>query len=354
MRRGTMKRATTRRAVLLMAAGALFAGTYACKSSSQTAESEVAEESVAEGEPLEATSNRGPLTAVVTLSPASPLIGDVMELRLEATVEDGVRIEMPRFQEAFSRFSIEGYSNEERPGSGSTTHVQVYRLHASTSGRLRVPPLRIVFFDERSGSEHGDEEQELLTEELSLSIRPVLSGEEAGGELRPIRRSLEEALGPSFWQRYWWAFVGGGGFAALLLTLVIVRRGRKEPTISPYERASVALAELEAQGLPDEDTRDHWYVQLSGIVRRYLEDRFALRAPELTTEEFLRVAQRSDALSDEHKKLLSGFLADCDQVKFAGYEPGAEESQAVLEAARRFLLETHATHTNESDEEVAA
>ncbi len=315
----------------------------ACASSSTT-ETKIEQKQVAEGAPLEASTSRGPVRATVSLSPASPLIGDVMELRLEAVVDNGVRVEMPRFQEAFSRFSIEGYSNEEVPSKDSVKHVQLYRLHASTSGRLRVPPLRIVFFDERPDSEHGGEEQELLTEELALKIRPVLSGEEAGGELRPVRRTLEEKLGPSIWQQYWWAFIGGGVLAILAGALLFVRRGRSVPTISPYERASVALAQLESQGLPDEDTRDNWYVQLSGIVRHYLEDRFSLRAPELTTEEFLRVAQRSERVSNEHKKLLQGFLADCDQVKFAGYEPGAEESQAVLEAARRFLLETREEH----------
>ena len=323
----------------------------ACSSSSTT-KSEIEQTQVAEGAPLEARSSKGPVQAIVTLSPASPLIGDVMELSLEATVENGVRVEMPRFQEAFSRFSIEGYSDEATPTADGVKHVQRYRLHASTSGRLRVPPLRIVFFDERPNSEHGGEEQELLTEELALKIRPVLSGDEAAaGELRPIRRTLKEDLGPSLWQRYWWAFIGGSSLLALLGALFFVRRGRKLPTVSPYERASVALAHLEAQGLPDEESRDDWYVQLSGIVRRYLEDRFSLRAPELTTEEFLRVAQRSERLSDEHKKLLLGFLADCDQVKFAGYKPGTEESQAVLEAARRFLLETRVESTLENPTE---
>jgi len=312
----------------------------ACKSH-EAKISEPTEAEVAEGAPLQVDSTQGPVHAVVTLSPASPLIGDVMDLTLEVTAEQGVRIEMPRFQEAFSRFSIEGYSDETKPTDTGTTFLQRYRLHASTSGRLRVPPLRIVFFDERPGSEAGEKEQELLTEELSLAIRPVLAGAEADdATLRPIRRTLEEDLGPGLWEQYWWAFLGGGAISVLFGALFFVKRSRVEPTISPYERASVALAQLESRGLPDEETRDEWYVQLSHIVRRYLEGRFALRAPELTTEEFLRVAQRSERLSVEHKKLLQGFLADCDRVKFAGYEPGAEESQSVLEAARRFLLET--------------
>ncbi|MCP4445017.1 MAG: hypothetical protein GY811_06685 [Myxococcales bacterium] len=321
-------------------------------------ESEIAPDEVAEGAPLKAESNLGPVSAIVTLSPSSPLIGDVMDLSLEVSVEEGVRVEMPRFQEALSRFSIEGYSNEALPEASGTRYVQRYRLHASTSGHLRVPPLRVVFFDERPESEQGGEEQELLTEEIAIKIRPVLSGDEASdAQLRPIRRTLEEELGPSLWRRYWWAFIGGGALAALIGALFFVRRGRVEPTISPYERASVALAQLESRGLPDEEMRDDWYVQLSGIVRRYLEDRFGLRSPELTTEEFLRVAQRSDLVSDEHKKLLLQFLADCDRVKFAGYEPGEEESQGVLEAARRFLLETRvdvlASSTAASEENAA-
>jgi len=329
-----------RRWLCLVLVGASCA-VASCSSESDSKESESASPQVTEGAPLAVSSSLGPVQATVTVTPSSPLIGDVMELRLEAVVEAGVRVEMPRFQEAFSRFSIEGYSNEETVASDHVKHVQLYRLHASTSGRLRVPPLRIVFYDERPNSEHGGEEQELLTEELALKVRAVLSGDEAAaGELRPIRRTLKEDLGATFWQHYWWAFIGGGALAALAGALVFLRRGTTAPTISPYERASVALAQLESQGLPDEESRDHWYVQLSSIVRRYLEDRFSLRAPELTTEEFLRVAQRSERLTEEHKALLKGFLADCDQVKFAGYEPGAEESQEVLEAARRFLLET--------------
>lgn len=38
-------------------------------------------------------------------------------------------------------------------------------------------------------------------------------------------------------------------------------------------------------------------MEISAIIRRYLEDRFELRAPELTTEEFLGVAGGCDALS---------------------------------------------------------
>ena len=87
---------------------------------------------------------------------------------------------------------------------------------------------------------------------------------------------------------------------------------------------------------------DPWYVELSDIVRRYVEERFALRAPELTTEEFLFEAGRSAELSSSHRGLLSDFLERCDRVKFARYTPGADESRQAFEVAERFLAESRA------------
>ena len=76
------------------------------------------------------------------------------------------------------------------------------------------------------------------------------------------------------------------------------------------------------------------------IVRRYLEGRYGVRAPELTTEEFLQEAQRAAALAANHRELLSAFLERCDRVKFAGYRPDSDESMATLKAARAFVEDT--------------
>ena len=54
---------------------------------------------------------------------------------------------------------------------------------------------------------------------------------------------------------------------------------------------STALNRLRAQGLIEQGQFEDYYVQLSSIVRHYLEDRFHLRAPEMTTEEFLHDAR---------------------------------------------------------------
>ncbi|MBI4309916.1 MAG: hypothetical protein HY591_06255, partial [Candidatus Omnitrophica bacterium] len=75
-------------------------------------------------------------------------------------------------------------------------------------------------------------------------------------------------------------------------------------------------------------------------VRHYLEDRFQIKAPEMTTEEFLNLVKTSPALKEEHKRILRDFLNGCDMVKFARHEPTVEEAQANFDLARQLIEET--------------
>ena len=85
---------------------------------------------------------------------------------------------------------------------------------------------------------------------------------------------------------------------------------------------------------------DAFYVALSLIVRTYLEDRFGLRSPELTTQEFLTEMGRSPDLARSHQQLLRDFLTQADLVKFAGLRPDEGAVGESIAAAERFLEET--------------
>lgn len=78
---------------------------------------------------------------------------------------------------------------------------------------------------------------------------------------------------------------------------------------------------------------------MSDLARRYVENRYAIRAPERTTEEFLREAQDNPALSG-HSGLLKSFLRHCDLVKFARLQPEPAEVSAAVEACRSFITRT--------------
>jgi hypothetical protein len=85
---------------------------------------------------------------------------------------------------------------------------------------------------------------------------------------------------------------------------------------------------------------DSFFVRLSAVVRKYVEQRFGLRAPELTTEEFLDSMTTSPELQSGHRLLLQEFLRQADLVKFARVYPGEAEIWASLRAADRFLEDT--------------
>lgn len=112
------------------------------------------------------------------------------------------------------------------------------------------------------------------------------------------------------------------------------------PRLSPYELAVRSLQQLIAEKLHERGLADEFYTKLSQIVRVYLEGRFALRAPELTTEEFLREVSRDDTLTQGHKDLLAAFLQESDLVKFAKLQPSSSDMRRALEAAENFIHET--------------
>jgi len=285
------------------------------------------------------TTDGGPIKATVTLAPAKPRLGDSLTLTLTVDAQAGVSVLMPAFGEALGRFAIaEFVPGAAQPlADGGTRSVQRYTLESPLSGRHRIPALRIEFTDERPGHDAGGA-RELLTEEIPVEIASVL-GDQGPRELRPPRGALsEEAVrGP----RLWPVFVAAPILIGILLLAVraLRRRAAERARVNAFDVAMGRLAELAAR-LPGPTDADAWYVELSAIVRRYIEDRFAIRAPELTSEEFLHVARRSPELGEVHATLLGQFLAGCDRVKFAAYTPADQESAATVASARRFLDET--------------
>jgi len=101
----------------------------------------------------------------------------------------------------------------------------------------------------------------------------------------------------------------------------------------------MALAELERLTplISREHSRDY-AIQSTGILRRYIEARYALRAPTMATEEFLVMAGRSPTLPADHRASLEHFLELCDLLKFGRYLAPAAELEPLHAAAVAFVI----------------
>jgi hypothetical protein len=159
----------------------------------------------------------------------------------------------------------------------------------------------------------------------------------ATNDIRGIKAPLPI---PSVWS---WVWVGVGLVCAAALAWWLWRRRRQrqalpEPqvVIAPHEKARARLQE--ALGLLNQP--GPFCVLVSDTIRVYLEERFRLRAPERTTEEFLEELTSSPLLTYDQKRTLGEFLMGCDLVKFARYEPGETELRSIYDAAVRLVDET--------------
>lgn len=309
------------------------------------------------------TTELGPVKATIRVWPAKPTLGDPIYARLEIEAPAGIAIDAP-FQEAgdqrLGRFGIIAFTGDtKRKPDGGQIHEQTYTLEAPSSGRQRIPPLRFEMTDTRNaaaaspaagsaGSAAASSAagvpktaQEILTDEIPLEIAPV-PVEAASAALRPSYGDLDPDVGGIGWLTILALAAGVAvvGSGSVLAYRTLRARHRIEQQRSAYDVAVSQLRALEQDGAPEAAAADAWFVTLSSIVRRYLEQRYDIRAPELTTEEFLQVTAARAELTAEHRALLMSFLERCDRVKFAGYRPDADESLATLKAARGFVEDT--------------
>jgi hypothetical protein len=156
-------------------------------------------------------------------------------------------------------------------------------------------------------------------------------------DIRDIKPPIEIADGYTW---LWWALTT----AALLVAVFLLWRWWKNqktnivlpPPVPAHIRAKQKLEQalaLIAQPKP-------FVIAVSDAERAYLEERFNFHAPERTTEEFLRELAGTRLLLPEQKESLGNFLAGCDLVKFAKYEPGENELRELHSSAVRLVEET--------------
>jgi hypothetical protein len=178
----------------------------------------------------------------------------------------------------------------------------------------------------------------LVTNSTALIVpaRPPATNGAAG----PI---FHEAPKPLIYIPSGWAWVIWTAMILALLTALYFawRWWRKKPAVVlPPIPAHVRARRRLEQALAKISEPKLFSVLVSGAIREYLEERFNFHAPERTTDEFLLELQSSHLLTRAQKGSLGEFLASCDLIKFAKYEPTEVELRGLYESALRLVNET--------------
>lgn len=224
---------------------------------------------------------------------------------------------------------------EEREiGNGFWRRARLSLRATNGPGPLSLGPFKAVAGDKTASAE---------SEVITLTVRPALDASSGADVEDPS--PLLEATGES---RSWSYAVVAAVVAALLASVLAwaSRRHRvlpprlADPPEPPDEKALRELAQWRAASRQTAEEVDAYYVGCSHALRVYLEERFGLRAPERTTEEFLAEAEEGGPLSAGHCITLRAFLSQCDLVKFAMHAPTEEQHLQAMAIAEDFV---HAT-----------
>ena len=286
-------------------------------------------------EPLVREKTDGSVTIRLIVENPNVTLDDDVVLRVEVECPEGVNVELTDIKEdQFDAFVADDSKSMEKKltAQGTMLFSRVYGLEPLEKGEATIDSFIIKV------TENG-ETREIETSPMSLDIKP---GEDLGEGLADDELELMAIRSP--WRKGWLPWCVGGAAAAAVIGLFIWRRRRHEKAFeevrkSPLEMALAALEQLEKDDLVAKGELKEYYGRVSSILREYVEGRYGLQAPERTTEEFMEDLRRdSGTLTKEQKSLLEKFLMHCDLVKFAKFEPSADEVRATFESCKDFVV----------------
>jgi len=275
----------------------------------------------------EAVSADGQCRAVLSLTPDRPTLADTVTLTLDVNCPVGEIVEFPPFGERLGELNIVDVK---------TTDRQL----VLTAIPLRTGKTPIWAITIRCG------QQIIEIPAFELIISATIDSENAslddiGLTIQPIPKPL------------WHVYVAIAALALLGLFLLwlVYRRKRTElpkeiHPLSAKEFALRRLSELLESRKHESDVKG-FFVELSDIVRWYVERLTGIRAPELTTEEFLhkiaeptrwyRSGNEYPAQFTSSLGTLAPFLEAADNVKFAKHVPVNDEIMLAFHRAENFI-----------------
>ncbi|MFO8086260.1 MAG: hypothetical protein R6T91_00455 [Bacteroidales bacterium] len=282
------------------------------------------------------------ITVKASLDTNSLKIGEQTMLTLEAE-NPSTKLVWPEINDTLTAkiqvLEISGKDTMANKKYKQFTVRQQYRITSFDSGYHVIPPFHFVH-----------QQDSFFTEALLLEVKTVKV--DTTKSIKGIKDIREE---PLHWKDVLpWIGIGLMVIAIILAILYFLRRRKpltdsarveEKPSLPPYDEAITRLQELEKQQLWQKDQIKAYYVELTAIVRHYIERRYAVEAEELTSRETIK--QLEELIEEESLEALSGLLQRADMVKFARYKPVKDEHELSQQQAIQFVELTHQAYTNQ-------
>ncbi len=267
---------------------------------------------------------------------------DLLKVTIGDNIDYKILITLPAEAELKGPFVAEGSLGEfeirDFNWSVEKDKTQNFRLDYTLSifktGKHAIPEYKIEY---RGSSK--EPWQSLSAKAIDITVQSVLGDAKEAG-LKPLKPKVIIWRDSLPWIIIL-VLIAGGFFAAFKLWQRKQGALKEEVIIEPaHVIAYRELEQLQKANLIDRGLMEEYYEKLSGCLRRYLENRFFLRAPWMSTEEFLKEVKGSPVLSAAQRAALKEILLLSDLVKFARYGSSVQEASEAFAGAKSFIDQT--------------
>jgi hypothetical protein len=287
----------------------------------------------------------GPVEVKVRVNKKEITLADTFTVELEATAQDGYEVTMPKAETLMKDFGLRDWKDEGKrlDDKGRVVRTVQCELDPIVSGKYEIPAVEFSFRKTAaSDPNEAAKTYTVTTEPIEVEVISLLAKDP---NWKPEIADIEPVMEmPRQYGNLWW-WVGGCAVVAIAAGAWLMLRkkngkGFAAVMIPAHELAYQRLRDLVAEDLVTQGMIKEFYERISNILRHYIEDRFDLRAPEQTTEEFLFELSSTSALEGADKERLKEFMTHCDLVKFAKFQPDAAQIQRTFDLVKQFIEKT--------------
>lgn len=274
-----------------------------------------------------------------TLDTRQISIGDQARMFIEVRPAKGERLIWAVIPDTFNNLEVvEKGKIDTIKDNDLVTYKQRLLLTGWDSGMFTIPAFTFTS-SPRSGNPYT-----VTTDSFSLVVQTIPV--DTAQPFKPIADILPVKMS---WKDYIWYILGALlaiGLIALIVIYFIRNRKVAAPVAAPVQRAETPaekalrlLAELEQKQLWQNEKVKEYYVELTDILRNYIEERFQTPALELTTDELLPVVRRHKEMTRHYDDIVT-ILQTADMAKFAKAQPLPHEQVNAFDYTKKFVEAT--------------
>ncbi|ODS33921.1 MAG: hypothetical protein SCARUB_00894 [Candidatus Scalindua rubra] len=274
--------------------------------SSCSKEKEDADSAKKEEEGIHKEFERGPVKVILDVDKKELSIAERLKLTISIIAEQDYKVKLPGFGEKLEQFGIIDYqtSPPKLLDKNKTEISRSYILEPFLSGKYKIPPMKFKFFKK---DESEQEEHTLETEEIEIVVKSLLPEKMQDLKIHDILPPVKIPF--QYTKKVWISIVVIIVIISSISGMIIWRKyyrkiKEEEQRIPAHIIAYREMENLVAEDLIEKGEIKKFYQEISNILRRYIENRFGLHAPEQTTEEFLMELNYKDDLNGRPDDLI--------------------------------------------------